>query len=78
VSADLDAIRAHDEAHQATIDALLAEVDSLRRQVAEMVECGLSIHKRVAAERAAIVAYLQLNWSNDCAADIEEGKHHAE
>jgi hypothetical protein len=58
---------------------VLAEVDSLRRQVEEMRECGLSIHKRVAQERAAIVAYLRGavdRPAQHVADDIEEGFHH--
>jgi hypothetical protein len=54
-------------------------LESLRRQVEEMRECGLSIHKRVAQERAAIVAYLRGavdRPAQHVADDIEEGFHH--
>lgn len=72
----------------ATVEALEAERDALRRQVAELTANGVSIHKAVAAERAATVAWLRTRAGDAqnvrvegvlhrVAGRIEEGDHHA-
>lgn len=61
------------------------ELANLRAQLAELTELGVSIHKRVAQERAAIVAWLQSSavhsspWSlSGLVEAIERGEHHEE
>ena len=59
--------------------ALHAEVGALRRQVAELTENGVSVHKAAAAgmesERAAVVAWLRSREVHQWARLIERGAH---
>ena len=59
--------------------AALAEVDRLAADIAELERLQASIHKAVAAERAAVVAHLRTGGrtANEYADAVEAGEHHA-
>ena len=63
----------------ATLDEARAEIDALRRQVAELQALGVSLHKAAAAgmadERAAVVAWLRLVAGPEWADCIARGCH---
>jgi hypothetical protein len=59
----------------AALSDLVTEVEGLRRQVAELTATGVSIHRHVAAERAAVVGYLTRQGLDVAARDIRDGSH---
>jgi len=59
----------------AVLSDLVDEVERLRRQVAALVETGVSIHRHVATERAAVVTYLVGCGLDTAAADVRDGVH---